>query len=305
MERLKIGYPCINRTLLCKSNRTFRLKSYSDELLATTVKGNLNCLLQILKYNVEHGIYFFRITSDLIPFASHPICRFDWGAFFRDDFMHVGRFMKLHDIRISMHPDHFVVLNSPNDKIVENSVRELDYHSSVLNLFGLDMSAKIQIHIGGVYGDKNASTRRFSSVFNRLAPPIRERLAVENDDRNYSVSDCLRLFPETGIPVIFDALHHELNNCGETLREALYLCARTWKQDDGLPVVDYSLQESGSRKGKHAEQINNSQFRQFLRATMHRDFDVMLELKDKEKSALIALETAAEDPRLYRPSCSV
>ena len=249
-------------------------------------------------------MYFFRITSDLIPFASHPICRFDWRAFFRDDFMHVGCFMKSHDIRINMHPDHFVVLNSPNDTIVESSMRELDYHSSVLNLFGLDTSAKIQIHVGGVYGDKNASTRRFCSVFNRLDPPIRERLAVENDDRNYSVSDCLRLFPETGIPVIFDALHHELNNCGETLREALYLCTRTWKPGDGLPVVDYSLQESGSKRGRHAEKINGSLFRQFLRATMPKDFDVMLELKDKEKSALIALEAAAEDPRLYRPPYS-
>jgi UV DNA damage endonuclease len=81
---MKIGYPCINQTIGCKSNRKFRLKSYSEQRLIDTVTSNLGCLTEILKFNVEHHILFFRITSDLVPFASHPICKFDWVPYFKD-----------------------------------------------------------------------------------------------------------------------------------------------------------------------------------------------------------------------------
>jgi UV DNA damage endonuclease len=108
---MKIGYPCINRTIGCSANRTFRLKSYSEERLIETVENNLDCLLNILKFNVEHNILFFRITSDLVPFASHPICQFPWQRFFRDKFRKIGDLIRTHGIRISMHPDQFTLIN--------------------------------------------------------------------------------------------------------------------------------------------------------------------------------------------------
>jgi len=72
---MRIGYPCINLTIGCKSDRTFRLKSYAEGRLMQTVQDNLDCLLKILEFNVQHNLLFFRITSDLVPFASHPIRR--------------------------------------------------------------------------------------------------------------------------------------------------------------------------------------------------------------------------------------
>ena len=153
---MKIGYPCINLTLDCRSSRTFRLKNYSQEKLKEIVKSNLYCLMKILNYNLEKNIYFFRITSDLIPFASHPIMDFDWHNYFKPDFLQIGEFIKKNDMRITMHPGQYTVLNSINQNVYQNSILDLDYHVSVLDLMELNTSAKVQIHIGGVFNDKQA-----------------------------------------------------------------------------------------------------------------------------------------------------
>ena len=112
-------------------------------------------LERILKFNVQHDILFFRIISDLIPFASHPICTFNWQNAFAEQFKRIGNLIQNFSIRISMHPDQFTIINSLENDVFLRSVRELAYHAQVLDMMELDNSAKIQIHIGGVYGNKN------------------------------------------------------------------------------------------------------------------------------------------------------
>jgi len=294
---MRIGYPCINLTLECKGDRTFRLKSYSEERLISTVENNLGCTLEMLGFNVRHRILFFRITSDLVPFASHPVCKFNWQAFFQDKFGEIGDFIKAHRIRISMHPDQFTLINSIDTGVFERSLKELTYHAQILDLMGLDTSARIQIHVGGMYGDKERSIGRFIERFARIDGRIKRRLVVENDDRSYKVEDCLQIHAQTGIPVLFDVLHHGANNSGKTVREALELAAQTWSEKDGLPMVDYSSQKQGEPKGRHAQSIDLGDFREFLEETKPLDFDLMLEIKDKEKSALKAIDIALNDPR--------
>jgi UV DNA damage endonuclease len=298
---MKIGYPCINTTIGCRSNRTFRLKSYSEERLKEAVENNLACLTRILHFNVRHNLLFFRITSDLVPFASHPVCRFNWQEHFEAHFKSIGDFVRSNGIRVSMHPDPFIVINSVDSNVFENSVRELAYHTHVLDLMELDTTAKVQIHIGGVYGNKEKSMKRFVERFEKLDAIIRRRLVIENDDRSYSLDDCLQVSEETSVPVVFDVFHHEINNSGETTWKALELFTETWREDDGLPMVDYSLQRENSLKGKHAESINPEYFRSFLEETKPFDFDIMLEIKDKEKSALKAAIVASEDNRFLAP----
>ena len=287
---MRIGYPCINWSIGCKGDRTFRLKSYSEARLVATVENNLNCLTEMLSFNVNHSLLFFRITSDLIPFASHPINQFDWQGYFKRKFQAIGEFIATHDIRISMHPDQFTLINSVDNEVVERSVKELRYHAQVLDLMKLDTSAKMQIHVGGMYGDKAKSMRRFIKRFNELDEGIRRRLVIENDDKLYSLKDCLQIHAETGIPVLFDLYHHELNNSGETVREAFDLFTNTWAEQDGVPMVDYSSQQPGERKGKHAESIDVEHFKSFIEETKAFDFDIMLEIKDKEQSALKAVD---------------
>jgi UV DNA damage endonuclease len=291
---MKIGYPCINRGIGCSTNSTFRLASYAEELLIQKVENNLKCLYKILQYNVQNGFYFFRISSDLVPFASHPVCTFDWANHFRGELRKVGEFIAEHGIRISMHPDQFVIINALKDDVVERSIKELEYHCTLLDKMGLDSTAKIQIHLGGVYGDKDSAMDRFISTYNSLSKPLKSRLVIENDDRSYSLEDCLSVYEKIGIPIIFDAFHHQCLNNGETVRQGLELSARTWSESDGIPMVDYSSQQKGQRCGSHAKTLNPAKFKGFLQEIRGLDFDVMLEIKDKENSAFKALEILRE-----------
>jgi len=295
---LKIGYPCINRTLECKGNRTFRLRSYSERRLLETLAGNLACLAEVLRYNVEHGLLFFRISSDVVPFASHPVNSFAWWEHFRPQLVALGAFVLSHQMRISMHPDQFTLLNALDDTIAASSIAELRYHTRLLDTMGLDSSAKVQIHIGGVYGDRTASMKRFSERYAELEQPIRARLVIENDHISYPLADCMRIHEATGVPVLFDVFHHRGKNEGEHWETALQTAARTWRDRDGLPMVDYSSQKPGGRRGEHVEHIDLTDWRVFLQGSHDVDADVMLEVKDKERSALLALEAAAGDERL-------
>ena len=295
---MRIGYPCINRSIGCTASRTFRLASFTEERMRNTVQENLSCLSRILAYNVRHGMLFFRITSDLVPFASHPVCTFPWQEEFGGVFKKIGDYIRQYGFRISMHPDQFVLLNAPDKGVLQRSIDDLEYQVQVLDLMGLDPSAKVQVHVGGVYGDKPAGIDRFVKQYDRLDTAIRDRLVIENDERLYTLIDCLAIHERTGIPVIADAFHHSLLNNGERFATLLYPVRETWNVKDGIPMVDYSSQEPGRRVGAHAGHIVAEDFRQFLKETLPGDFDIMLEIKDKEKSALAALALARDDPRL-------
>jgi UV DNA damage endonuclease len=154
---------------------------------------------------------------------------------------------------------------------------------------GLDASHKIQIHVGGVYGDKEASLARFTSRYRKLPARVRSRLVVENDERSYGLADCMAVHSETGVPVVFDTLHHAANNRGEGMREAVFQAGSTWKRKDGAPMIDYSSQKKGGRPGVHAYALDADGFRSFLLSTWGLEFDVMLEVKNKERSALEAI----------------
>jgi UV DNA damage endonuclease len=299
---MRIGYPCINRTLNCSASSTFRLKSYSEARLKTSIKNNIDCLLRILQFNLEHKLFFFRISSDLVPFASHPVNKFRWQEYFRDKFEGIGEFIAKNRMRISMHPDQFTLINSIKNEIFERSKRELIYHAEILDLMKLDTSAKMQIHVGGAYGDKKASMERFVDRFNRLPESVIRRLVIENDDKLYDVNDCLKISEEIQIPVIFDFFHYKRNNsASQTVKGTFGYVVKSWNEKrDGVPMVDYSSQEPNGLPRQHSETINLEDFGSFLKQTEPFDFDVMLEIKDKEKSAIRAIESVANDWRLHK-----
>jgi UV DNA damage endonuclease len=295
---MRIGYPCTNRTLDCRGAKTLRLSSFSLERLDEAVASNLSCLEAMLHFNAEHRIGFFRITSELIPFASHPEIEPPWRHLYARSLADVGLTIRNLGIRVSMHPGQYTVLNSLDEKVVKNAMRDLVYHVGVLDEMGLDQAAKVQIHLGGVYGDREASLARFVARARLLPEAIRRRLVIENDERSYGLSDCLRVAAEAHLPVVLDIYHHRLKNRGESVAQALAATAETWSLSDGLPIIDYSSPLPGGRFGQHAETLDAEDFSAFLRESRPSDFDVMLEIKNKEVSALRAVDLAHNDPRL-------
>lgn len=296
---MKIGYPCINLGLPCRPSRTLRLGSLSPDRFHATVEGNLRCLEEIVHWNGARGILFLRITSDLVPLASRPENLFPWAEEFAEDLARIGGLIRSFGMRISMHPGQYTLLNSPRREVVAAALADLRYHALLLDLLGLDRTAKIQIHVGGVYGDRKAAGERFAAAADTLVDAVRDRLVVENDERLYSFSDVLELRAKTGLPVVFDAFHHALHGDGRSPAEALGAQAETWTPADGLPIVDYSSPLPDGRRGSHAHALNERDFARFLAESAPHDFDLMLEIKDKETSALRALALSRTDSRLF------
>ncbi|MFT4325918.1 MAG: UV DNA damage repair endonuclease UvsE, partial [Candidatus Woesearchaeota archaeon] len=209
---------------------------------------------------------------------------------FKDTFSEIGNIIKKHNMKITMHPDQFVVLNSPKEAVVAKSIRELDYHVKVLDYLGLDSKAKLVLHVGGVYDDKKEAMKRFITNYKQLSQKIKDHLIIEHDDKLYSVKDCLYIHEQTGVPIVFDNFHHECLNNGEEEKKALEAVLKTWNpQKDGVPVTHYSSQNLNGPKGKHCDSIDIEHFKKYIENTKDLEFDIMLEIRDKEQSALETL----------------
>ena len=297
---MKIGYACINQGLECRSSRTFRLRNYNHKRLIETIEGNLDCLMHILRYNKEQKLLLFRITSDLIPFASHSVMDFNWQEYFTEKFQEIGKFIKTNNMRITMHPGQYTVLNSNNLEVYKKTILELKYHVEILDLMELNSTSKVQIHVGGVYNDKKKSIDRFIRRYKNLDELIRNRLIIENDDKSYNLNDCLEIHKKTDIPIVLDVYHHDCLNQGEPLYEVFQRFTKTWKNPDGIPLIHYSSKHPTKGKGSHAEVIDIQHFKDFIKTTKFFNFDIMLEIKDKEQSALLAVNEITNDIRFNK-----
>ena len=284
---MRIGYACVNTTFRESASRTFRVASYSEDRAREVTASNLAALGRILAWNVENGISYFRISSGTVPLASHPVMALDWRSAFAGDLAALGAYARDHSMRLTLHPGQYTLINSPREEVVKNSIDELVYHADLLDLMGMDSTHKIQLHAGGVYGDKAAATRRFIDVYRELPEGVRRRLAIEHEERNYSLADLMPIHEATGVPIVFDVFHHRLHNRGESVGEALALVAPVW-EGHGPMMIDYSTQDPAKRWGAHAVSIDLDDFAALVPKLAGHDADVMLEIKDKEQSALRA-----------------
>ncbi len=194
-----------------------------------------------------------------------------------------------HEIRISCHPGQYTVLNSPDPRVVENSIAELSYHCRLLELLSDQQNSKMILHIGGQYGNKSEAIKRFIDVYHRYEGLLRKHLVIENDDRLYTTEDVLSISKRTSLPIVFDHLHHAINPSLEnhSINEILKNIKATWTPADGQSKMHYSQQAIGKRPGAHSATIDLTLFQQDYRNYYH-DFngDIMLEVKDKNRSFL-------------------
>lgn len=293
---MRIGYACLTVGVADTAIKGCRARNADVKRLYEITEYNLLSLEHMLYYNIANDIKLFRISSELIPFGSSPVNSIRWWDLFRARFERLAEIIKEDRIRVSMHPGQYTVLNSPNEEVVKRAIADLEYHARVLDALGTDSRHKIILHIGGIYKDKKEAAERFMINYDRLDNRIKQRLVIENDDKSYNIMDVLVISKRSGIPVVFDNLHHKVNPPDIKMDEIDWIneCKGTWKKEDGRQKIHYSQQDTGKKAGSHSQSIDPVEFIEFVQRLGRKDIDIMLEVKDKNISAIECIKKLKE-----------
>ncbi|SFU89756.1 UV-damage endonuclease [Clostridium sp. DSM 8431] len=221
--KVRLGYVAISKKLGKKvtASSTVTFSNYNKltteearlEKLNKVLLSNVNDLESILKYNIENNIHFYRITSNLIPLATHlEVPYYNYFERFKKDFDYIGKLIRESDMRVDTHPDHFNVINSTNPDVVETTKKNLLHQIDFFEKIHYSHKAKMVIHVGGATIGKEEGLKRFIENFNKYPESIKEKLIIENDDKIYTAKETLNLCKTLNIPMVLDVHHHNCNN---------------------------------------------------------------------------------------------
>ena len=295
-----IGYACINmgfserpKSQRITTNRTMIKKTFDAKGIhyaSQLTLLNVTDLLEIVKWNEKNNVKFFRMSSEMFPWASH---------YNIDDMPHiekiseklkkVGDFAKEHNHRLTFHPGPFNKLASPKDNVVKNTITDLEIHGKIMDLIGLPRNhwAKINIHVGAAYGDKPMALANFNKNVEKLSPAVRTRLTVENDDKSslYSTSELYEgVYKQTGIPIVFDYHHHKFCTGGLSEQDALELALSTW--GNTIPVVHYSESAREEQNNPKLKEQKHSNYIYNNINNYNNNLHIMVEAKAKELAVM-------------------
>lgn len=287
--RVRLGYVALSKALddvTTSSTITYTNyinKNYNTSKLLEITKNNLDSLYKIIKYNVKNNFHFYRLTSKLVPLATHDKVDFDYITPFLDEYKKIGKLINDNNIRVDTHPDQYTVLNSMDSKIVKNTVEILEYHYKIMDALGIKDKIII-LHVGSSACGKKASITRFINNFNKLPDHIKKCIAVENDDKVYNIKDVLELCHKINVPMVLDYHHFICNNEKEDINDYLKEIIDTWCEK--LPKMHFSSPKSKLKKEfrSHSNYINKECFIEFINILkkQDKDIDIMLEAKAKD-----------------------
>ncbi|WP_078554130.1 UV DNA damage repair endonuclease UvsE [Bacillus alkalicellulosilyticus] len=284
---MRLGYACMNVALPSKM-KTCRLATYEKEGLPKIKEltlSNFTQVLDIVKWNAANDIYFFRVSSDIVPFGSHPILEWEWWM--DDEVLEVTSkikdFASDKNMRLTVHPGQYTVINSPREEVVANAIRDLEYHAKLLDVVG---GTDMILHVGGAYGDKEKAKERFCQQYMLLSNSVKDKLRLENDDKVFNVQDVLDISKKIGIPICFDIHHHRCNQSLEK-ETADYIkeVMTTWATI-GKPKMHISSGREHKTDTAHHDFIFLEDFLDFLQLLGDHDVDIMLEAKKKDQALL-------------------
>ena len=287
--KVRLGYVALSKELddvTTASTITYTNyinKNYNTSKLLEITKNNLDSLYEIIKYNVKNNFHFYRLTSKLVPLATHDKVDFDYITPLLDEYKKIGKLINDNNIRVDTHPDQYAVLNSMDSKIVKNTVEILEYHYKIMDAIGIKDKIII-LHVGSSACGKKASITRFINNFNKLPDHIKKCIAVENDDKVYNIKDVLELCHKINVPMVLDYHHFICNNEKEDINDYLKEIIDTW--DGKLPKMHFSSPKSKLKKEfrSHSDYINKECFIKFINILkkQDKDIDIMLEAKAKD-----------------------
>ena len=294
---IKLGYACMN-TILREQNiftgRTIRKITFDTEGLKKASEVsllNVKDMLRIVNWNNMNGIKVYRMSSDIFTWNSeYDLHELPDYPRIKQVLEMIGIQAKKHNQRLSTHPGQFNVLASPNEKTVANTIDTLNKVAVWLDLMKMPLTpyCKINIHVGGAYGDKDAALERFNSNFLKLSPSAQARLTVENDDKAsmYSVKELYeKVHKKINIPIVFDYHHHKFCTGDLTEEQALKLALSSWPKDV-RPCTHYSesMREKENMPDKKPQAHSNYIYDEIL--DYDQDFDCVIEAKMKEQALL-------------------
>ena len=287
--KVRLGYVALSKALddvTTSSTITYTNyinKNYNTSKLLEITKNNLDSLYEIIKYNVKNNFHFYRLTSKLVPLATHDKVDFNYITPLLDEYKKIGKLINDNNIRVDTHPDQYAVLNSMDSKIVKNTVEILEYHYKIMDAIGIKDKIII-LHVGSSACGKKASITRFINNFNKLPDHIKKCIAVENDDKVYNIKDVLELCHKINVPMVLDYHHFICNNEKEDINDYLKEIIDTW--DGKLPKMHFSSPKSKLKKEfrSHSDYINKECFIKFINILkkQDKDIDIMLEAKAKD-----------------------
>lgn len=292
--RIRFGFVAMSTILQdCSPSHTItvgnlmKIGSPADrhKKLAALARMNIASTMRLFHHNRAHDIKVFRLTSKLVPLATHPLLQdWNWSKELAADFKTLGELAIRDNLRLSAHPDHFTLLNSPRNEVVEAAISDLIYHDRILDDMGLDASAKLVIHVGGSYKEKGNAISRFIENYNQLPQQLKARIVLENDDKSYSAAEVLLLCQQLKIPMVLDIHHHWCLNNGENMEDLLPAIFATWDREELLPKVHISSPRDAKNIRAHADFIDPVFLADFITTArvLNRDFDVMCEAKAKD-----------------------
>ncbi|WP_202078482.1 UV DNA damage repair endonuclease UvsE [Caldalkalibacillus salinus] len=283
-----------SRTLTFTQWKKLDHESRKEKLYLATEK-NLKSTLRALYYNIAHGIDVYRMSSSLVPLATHPEARWDYLTPFGHLFKEIGDVVRQFGLRVSFHPNQFTVFTSDKPHITENAISDMTYHYDMLEAMGLHKEGNINIHVGGVYGDKALAVSRFDENIVKLDETIRRQITLENDDKTYTALETLDICERHGFPIVFDYHHHWANPGQEEVEDLLPRIYDSWEGFHDRPKFHLSSPKSEKEYRSHAEDVDLTFALPFIKdlVAFGRDADIMIEAKSKDQATLKFVEELA------------
>lgn len=279
--KIRLGYACISETIGESSSSPYKytdfIKEKNYQKLDSIIISNLIALENIINYNSKNNIHFYRMSSNIIPLATKDDVVFDYIHKFKNYYESINK--KLNKMRVDFHPNEFCVLNSTRKEVVENSIKILEYHYNLLKCLNIK-NKLILLHIGSSTFGKENSLKRFINNFNKLPNYLKKCIAIENDDKVFTIDDCIKLSSILNIPIVLDYHHHNCNPSDLDIEKVI----ASW--GDKTPKMHFSSSKNKKDFRAHNDYINSDDFINFLNIlkTYNTDIDIMIEAKKKDEA---------------------
>lgn len=286
--KIRLGYVALPVTIPITASKTITLTNYlklgkkrGENKRSIVFEENLINFLEILKYNQSNNIHFYRMTSHLVPLLTYKDSYNNILLKYQSKLQEIGNYIRNNSMRVDMHPDQFLVLNSINPNVVESTTTALNYYYELMKR--LNLNTNIILHVGSSQEGKIKSMKRFEENFKKLPKKVKSLIAIENDDKIFNIRNTLSLAKKLNIPMVLDYHHFLVNKNNEKIEDFIVDIFSTWKT---TPKIHFSSPKSKKEKRSHHDYIDSDTFIDFIEKIKfcNIDFDVMIEAKQKDEA---------------------